>query len=137
MLDYLVSRGLVAPRDPPAAGDGAGGGVAAARAPRPVESFSWSDEDAAARVYVAFEGAAAALGEADVALETTARSFTLTIRPPGAAHELVLRRDRLYGEVAGGRVRRLKDRVLAILTKAEPAGAWHELQESSLAGLDD
>jgi hypothetical protein len=131
-----------------AAGGGGGGGGGAASSPeapalrtaRPVESFSWADDGDSVRVYVGFEGASAKLSEADVTLtvaERAARSFALEIRPPGTGYALVLKRDGLYADVSGGRVRRLKDRVLVILTKSEPASPWYELEAPSRVGGDD
>ena len=110
---------------------------AGARAARAVESFSWSDDGDSVRVYVPFEGAAVALGEADVSLVAAARSFALEIRPPGAGLSLVLKRDGLFGDVTGGRVRRLKERVLVLLSKAPPALTWYDLEEPARLGGDE
>ena len=81
------------------------------------------------RVYVDSAGAAATLADEHVSLTTSARGFTLEVRPPGAAFALVLARAGLYGEITGGRAKRLRDRVLVVLTKAAPAEPWYELEE--------
>jgi hypothetical protein len=113
------------------AGAGAGAG---ARALRAVDSFSWADDGESVRVYVPYEGAAAALAEADVSLSAGERAFALEIRPPGAAFALSLKRGGLFADVTGGRVRRLKDRVLVILAKAEASMTWYELEEPARVG---
>jgi hypothetical protein len=113
----------------PAAAAAAGAGATSARATRAVDSFAYADDGDNVRVYVDFAGAAATLADEHVSLATTPRGFTLEVRPPGAAHTLVLARGGLFGEITGGRAKRLRDRILVVLTKAAPASEWYELEE--------
>ena len=66
----------------------------------------------------------------NTALATTPRGFSLEVRPPGAAFALVLARSGLYGAISGGRAKRLRDRILVVLTKVEPDVVWYELEEA-------
>ena len=112
-----------------AAASAAGAAGAAARATRAFDSFAYADDGDSVRVYVDFAGAAATLADEHVSLATTPRGFTLEVRPPGATFSLVLARAGLFGEITGGRAKRLRDRILVVLTKAAPASEWYELEE--------
>jgi len=109
----------------------------APRSVRAIESFSWADDGESVRVYVPYEGAAATLAEADVSLAAGGRAFALELRPPGAAFSLALKRGGLYAEVTGGRVRRLKDRLLVVLAKSDASSTWYELEAPARVGGDD